>query len=143
MVTSTIRSCALTAVAMAALSVCGVARAQMLAASTRSEAPSSPPAALEEITVTARKRSESLIDVPVAVSAVTGAELQRQGVTDLNQIAQMVPAVILGQSTSGTGASFTIRGIGTTSQDPGLDQSVTVVLDGSNLSRGQLINMGQ
>ncbi len=142
MVTSTIRSCALTALATAALAVCGVARAQMIAASTRSEAPSSPPAALEEITVTARKRSESLIDVPVAVSAVTGAELQRQGVTDLNQIAQMVPAVILGQSTSGTGASFTIRGIGTTSQDPGLDQSVTVVLDGSNLSRGQLINMG-
>src|SRR5258708_9439121 len=79
MVTSTIRSCALTALATAALAVCGVARAQMIAASTRSEAPSSPPAALEEITVTARKRSESLIDVPVAVSAVPGEEGRRQG----------------------------------------------------------------
>ena len=97
---------------------------------------------LEEILVTARKRTETLINVPVAVSAVSGQEIQRTGVADLTRIAQLVPQVILAQADSGTGASFSIRGLGTSFLDPGLDQSVLVVLDGAPVSRGQVILMG-
>lgn len=119
---------------------CGVLRAQTQAV-TLADNSSAPTDGLEEIVVTARKRNESLIDVPVAVSVVTGAQLARQGLTDLNQIVQLAPQVMVAQSQSGTGASFSVRGIGTTSQDPGLDQSVGVVLDGTSLSRGQLVDM--
>lgn len=97
---------------------------------------------LDEIIVTARKRAESLIDVPVAVSAVSSAELTRKGITDLERISRLVPQVQLAESTSGTGASFTIRGIGTPSLDPGLDQSVVIALDGTPMTRGRVILTG-
>ena len=97
---------------------------------------------LGEIVVTARKQAESLIDVPVAVSAISAEEIERKGVTDLTRIAQLAPQVILAQADSGTGASFSIRGLGTSFLDPGLDQSVVVVLDGMPVSRGQVIMMG-
>jgi iron complex outermembrane receptor protein len=97
---------------------------------------------LEEIIVTARKQSESLLTVPVAVSAIGGEEIARKGVNDLTRIAQLAPQVILAQADSGTGASFSIRGLGTSFLDPGLDQSVVVVLDGMPISRGQVVVMG-
>jgi outer membrane receptor protein involved in Fe transport len=97
---------------------------------------------LGEILVTARKQTESLINVPVAVSAIGGEEIERKGVTDLTRIAQLAPQVMLAQADSGTGASFSIRGLGTSFLDPGLDQSVVVVLDGMPISRGQVVLMG-
>lgn len=97
---------------------------------------------LGEIIVTARKQAESLLDVPVAVSAIGGEEIERKAVTDLTRIAQLAPQIILAQADSGTGASFSIRGLGTSFLDPGLDQSVVVVFDGMPISRGQVVLMG-
>ena len=97
---------------------------------------------LEDIIVTARKRSESLISVPVAVTAITGTEVQRQGVTDLNRIAQLAPQVMLAKADSGAGATFTIRGLGSSPVDAGLEQSVTVVIDGVPITRGNVISAG-
>ena len=97
---------------------------------------------LGEIIVTARKQAESLLDVPVAVSAISAEEIERKGVNDLTRIAQLAPQIILAQADSGTGASFSIRGLGTSFLDPGLDQSVVVVLDGMPISRGQVVLMG-
>jgi iron complex outermembrane receptor protein len=99
-------------------------------------------AGLGEIIVTARKQSESLLTVPVAVSAIGGEEIERKGVTDLTRIAQLAPQIMLAQADSGTGASFSIRGLGTSFLDPGLEQSVVVVLDGMPVSRGLVVNMG-
>ncbi len=110
----------------------GVAQAQDAGGST----------GLGEILVTARKQTESLINVPVAVSAIGGEEIERKGVTDLTRIAQLAPQIMLAQADSGTGASFSIRGLGTSFLDPGLDQSVVVVLDGMPVSRGLVVNMG-
>lgn len=97
---------------------------------------------LEEIIVTARKQSESLINVPVAVSAVGGAELVKVGVSDLNRIAQLAPQVIAARSDQGSGASFTIRGIGSSPQDQGIEQSVTLNIDGVQVTRGNVVNQG-
>lgn len=94
---------------------------------------------LGEIIVTARQRSEALIDVPVAVTAIGATEIQRTGVTDLSRLAQLAPQVILAQADSGTGASFSIRGLGTSYLDPGFDQSVIVNIDGAQISRGQIV----
>lgn len=97
---------------------------------------------LEDIVVTARKRTESLIDVPVAVTAIPATQIQRQGISDLNRLAQLAPQVIMACGDSGAGASFTIRGIGSPKGDAGIEQSVTLAIDGIQLTRGNFINQG-
>jgi outer membrane receptor protein involved in Fe transport len=94
---------------------------------------------LEEIVVTARRRSESLLNVPVAVTAITPAAIQNHNVTDLSKLAELAPQVLIGTASTGTGALLTIRGISSSPLDPGLDQSVSVQFDGIQLSRGRII----
>lgn len=93
-----------------------------------------------EIVVTARKREESLLDVPVAVSALSTADINRYQATDLTRIGQMVPQVIIAETGGGGGgASFAIRGIGSSPLDAGIEQTVTVNLDGLQVSRGRIV----
>lgn len=96
--------------------------------------------ALEEVIVTARKRDETLMDVPVAVSAVSARDLRRYAATDLGKIGQMVPQVIIAKTGGGgAGASFTIRGLGSSALDAGIDQTVALNIDGLQVSRGRLV----
>lgn len=97
---------------------------------------------LEEIIVTARRREESLQDVPVAVSVITQTQLQNNLASDLLKIAELAPQVIIGRQTVGTGAVIGIRGISSTATDPGLDQSVAVAIDNVVLSRGRIVTAG-
>ena len=91
-----------------------------------------------EIVVTARRREERLIDVPVAVSAFSGEQLEQRGALDLTDVAQAVPNVTLENSraTNSTLSAF-IRGIG--QQDPvsGFEQGVGIYLDDVYLNRPQ------
>ena len=68
---------------------------------------------LEEIVVTARKREETLQDAPVAVTALSGMQLQDAGVNQLSDLTQQVPNLDMadGNGTSGAGNIF-IRGVG-------------------------------
>ena len=97
-----------------------------------------PSAALEEIVVTARKREESLQDVPVAVTSLSGDALQAVGVEDITAISQSVPNVTLetSRATNSTLTAF-IRGVG--QQDPvaGFEQGVGIYLDDVYLNRPQ------
>ena len=80
-------------------------------------------AVLEEVVVTARKRSEDLQDVPMAVSAFSSGELQTFGIDELTEVARMTPNLVM-QETSGLvgGAiSVFVRGSG---NDPGLEPGV-------------------
>lgn len=103
-------------------------------ASARSSAAS----VVEEVTVTARRRSESLQDVPIAVSAISGDELTRRGAQDITEIARSVPSVTLepSRATNTTLTAF-IRGVG--QQDPlaGFEQGVALYLDHVYLARPQ------
>jgi iron complex outermembrane receptor protein len=94
--------------------------------------------ALGEIMVTARKREESLQDVPVAVTSLSGDALQTIGAQDLTVISQSVPNVTLENSraTNSTLTAF-IRGVG--QQDPvaGFEQGVGIYLDDVYLNRPQ------
>ena len=94
--------------------------------------------ALEEIQVTARRRSESLQDVPIAVSAFSGSDLALRGATDITELAQMAPSVTLepSRATSSTLTAF-IRGVG--QQDPlaGFEQGVALYLDDVYMARPQ------
>ncbi len=90
------------------------------------------------IYVTARRREERLIDVPLSVTALSGAELVKQGVQDLTQIAQQVPNITL-EVSRGTNTTLTafIRGVG--QQDPvaGFEAGVGLYIDDVYLNRPQ------
>ncbi len=102
-----------------------------------------PQRGLEEIVVTARRSSERLINVPVAVTALSAAQLERSHVTDLTQVAQMTPNLIIAPAGSGTGGSISIRGVGTSFLDPGLEQSVGINSDGVPIGRGHFLSAAQ
>jgi iron complex outermembrane receptor protein len=91
-----------------------------------------------EIVVTARRRNEALLDVPIAVTAYSGAELERQGAVDITDIADTTPNVTL-EVSRGSNSTLTafIRGIG--QQDPvgGFEQGVGIYLDDVYLNRPQ------
>jgi iron complex outermembrane receptor protein len=92
----------------------------------------------DEIIVTARRRAESLIDVPIAITAFSGAALEQAGVQDVTAIAQTVPNVTL-EPSRGTNTTLTafIRGVG--QQDPvaGFESGVGLYLDDVFLNRPQ------
>ena len=91
-----------------------------------------------QIIVTARRREERLIDVPLSVTALSGESLTQQGIQDLTQIAQQVPNLTL-EVSRGTNTTLTafIRGVG--QQDPvaGFEAGVGLYIDDVYLNRPQ------
>jgi len=90
------------------------------------------------IIVTARRREERLIDVPLSVTSLSGESLIKQGVQDLVQIGQQVPNITL-EVSRGTNTTLTafIRGVG--QQDPvaGFEAGVGLYIDDVYLNRPQ------
>lgn len=91
---------------------------------------------VEEIVVTARKREEKLINVPVAVTALAPVAIARYSEQDLNSIGLQMPNVNITQYGQGAGASLTIRGLGS-GGDTSTDAAVTVDIDGIPTDRGR------
>ena len=87
---------------------------------------------LEEIVVTARRREESLTDVPVAISVVTGDYIAEQGLLDQYDLVSDLPSIQYDQRRDRLGSRPSIRGVSTTSQDA-LFQVASVFLDGMPL----------
>ena len=85
---------------------------------------------LEEIMVTAQKREQNIQDIPVAVTALSGEQLVEHGITDMFDLQQSAPGLIVDQSQTATTANFSIRGVGTSSQNFGLESSVGLYVDG-------------
>ena len=85
---------------------------------------------LEEIIVTAQKREQNIQDIPVAVTALSGEQLVEHGITDMFDLQQSAPGLIVDQSQTATTANFSIRGVGTSSQNFGLESSVGLYVDG-------------
>ncbi|PCI46073.1 MAG: TonB-dependent receptor [Alphaproteobacteria bacterium] len=66
---------------------------------------------LEEITVTAQKRQQNLQDVGMAISAFSGGMLDRMGITQSSEVADLVPGVHISGNLAGQNTQFTIRGV--------------------------------
>ena len=98
--------------------------------------------AIQEIIVTARQRNEALMTVPVSVTAISGATLQRANATNLESIAELVPQLEITRSTGGAGGSITLRGLGTAAGDASLEQSISINIDGVQVNRGTIISQG-
>ncbi len=84
-----------------------------------------------DIIITATRRNQALSDVPLAVSAVTAENLQYSGATDIRQLNQLSPSLLVSSTQSEGGAAVArIRGVGTVGDNPGLEGSVGVFIDG-------------
>jgi iron complex outermembrane receptor protein len=92
--------------------------------------------ALEEVVVTARKREESLQDIPIAVTALSGENLQELGLRDLSDLRKVAPNVDIydGNGTTGAGNAF-IRGVGARNTGVNFDSGVGIYVDGVYVSR--------
>ena len=95
---------------------------------------------LETITVTARRRAESLQDTPIAISAVTSEGLAQRGIETVTQIGDFTPNVKFNSSVpvsaSNATAAIFIRGIGQNDYQLSADPGVGLYLDGVYISRG-------
>ncbi len=89
----------------------------------------------EGILVIAQGREQSLADVPLAISAVTAETLQNSGANDIRQLNQVAPSLLVSSTGSEANGSARIRGIGTVGDNPGLESSVAVFIDGVYRSR--------
>ncbi len=90
---------------------------------------------VNEIIVTATKRSQVLSDVPIAVSAVSAEQLKHSGGSDIRQLNQLAPSLLVSTATTDSNAAARIRGIGTVGENPGLESSVALFIDGVYRSR--------
>ncbi|MFC3215898.1 TonB-dependent receptor plug domain-containing protein [Novosphingobium panipatense] len=97
---------------------------------------------LEEIVVTARKRTESLQDIPVAVTAYSPAQIARQDISNIERIAATTPNLTVGRATTGSGAQISLRGIGTPASALGIESSTAIIVDGIYYASGRILNEG-
>jgi len=95
-------------------------------------------AQVEEIIVTATKRSESLQDIPISVTALSATTLQEAGVENIEDVARLVPSLTVNTNISPFAAGVRIRGFGTQQNDPSLEASVAFILDGVYMGRSGL-----
>jgi iron complex outermembrane receptor protein len=95
-----------------------------------------------DIIVTARKRQESILNVPVVEQAIAQVKLERLAVQDVSDLPALVPGLHLEKTFLSIGTLVSIRGIGTDSEDPGVQQSVGLNIDGMALSSGLAFQTG-
>src|ERR1043165_2506860 len=89
-----------------------------------------------DIVITATRRNQALSDVPMAVSAVTADNLHNTGANDIRQLNQVAPSLLVSSTSSEGGAAVArIRGVGTVGDNPGLEGSVGLFIDGVYRSR--------
>jgi outer membrane receptor protein involved in Fe transport len=89
----------------------------------------------EQIIITAQGRRQVLQDVPIAVTAVTANEMHNSGATDIRQLNQLAPSLLVSSTGTEANGAARIRGIGTVGDNPGLESSVAVFIDGVYRSR--------
>ena len=98
--------------------------------------------AIEEIVVTARKRQETLQEVPVVVNVLTEEAIDSQRIEGIKDIATIVPGMVASKTISGTSGFIYLRGVGTGSGNPGFDQAVAINVDGMGINSAQMLNAG-
>lgn len=96
---------------------------------------------LEEIVVTARKREQSIQDVPISVTAVTGETLENNGINGFQALGERTPNLKVQVADGGPANLIGMRGI-TSGFNRGFEQSVGIVVDGVYSARGEFFRTG-
>ena len=99
-------------------------------------------AQVAEVVVTARKRVENVQNIPVAVTAISGDQVAQYNLTRVEDVQEQTPQLIIATGSSGSGADISMRGIGASSENIGIEQSVAVNVDGVYYGQGRAINEG-
>jgi iron complex outermembrane receptor protein len=117
------------------------------AAQTPAPAPAKPAdQTIESVVVTAQKRSERVQKVPISVTVVNAAQLQRQQIETVQDLSQASASLQFAPTTNSPGGGGTIRGVGTESFQAGAQPSVGIVLDGvalGNLNTNNLFDISR
>lgn len=93
---------------------------------------------LEEVLVTAQKRTQSAQDVPVALTAISASMIEKNGINQTMDLVKLTPSLTMGLSDNKQSSSFALRGIGTNVYSIGVEQSVAVMIDDvSTVQAGQ------
>ncbi|WP_426028004.1 TonB-dependent receptor [Brevundimonas sp. TWP2-3-4b2] len=108
----------------------GVASAQ----STPQDAPTT----IDDIIVTAQKREQNLQDVPIVVTSLSQEMLENAGVRDIKDLQILTPGLTVTSTSTEASTTARIRGVGTVGDNPGLESSVGVVIDGVYRSRNSV-----
>lgn len=98
--------------------------------------------AARDVIVTARRRGERLLDVPVAVTALGVETIERYKSDNLAALTETVPTVSIASYRANAGGTLTIRGIGTPASQGGFEQAVSLVIDGVPVSSARLVMLG-
>lgn len=97
---------------------------------------------IEDIIVTARKRNESIQNIPVAVTAFSPVQIERLNMNSVESISTSTPNLTVGQATSGSGAQITMRGIGSPASAVGVESSTAIIVDGVYYPNGRILSEG-
>lgn len=95
---------------------------------------------LEEVVVTAQKRSESLTDVPISIGVMSAESLAKTGVRQLREVAEFVPNLTI-SSGNDSSTAIRIRGVGTNTRNIGFDTRVGVYVDGVYMGQSLAQNL--
>lgn len=88
-----------------------------------------------EVIVTAQKRPEPLNKTPLAISVVSGDQMEKAGGHDLRDLQTLTPSLFVIADANEAQTTARLRGVGTVGDNPGLDSSVGVVIDGVSRAR--------
>jgi len=97
---------------------------------------------IDEVIVTARKRQESILNVPVVESVISREALEKYVVNDVFAVATKVPGLLIGSGTGTFGNQLSMRGVGTTTLNSAIDQSISLSIDGLQLTQGLAYKVG-
>ena len=91
--------------------------------------------ALEEVIVTAQKREQGYLDVPVSVATLSGEILDVAKVNEFQDLVQVTPSLTYSQTGDQRGVGILMRGIGTTAFQTAVEPTVSTVVDGITMGR--------
>ncbi|MAJ87808.1 MAG: TonB-dependent receptor [Cellvibrionales bacterium TMED148] len=98
---------------------------------------------LEEVVVTAQKREQNIQDVPIAITAFTGAQMEALGVSESFDIAAFTPGVHISGNLAGQNTQFTIRGVTQNDFNDIIEAPTAIYLDDGYIavSQGQTFSV--
>lgn len=118
--------------------VVGACAFGLAGAASAQDAAQDGPQTIDDIIVTAQKREQNLQDVPIVVTSLSAETLQDAGVRDIKDLQILTPGMTVTSTSSEASTTARIRGVGTVGDNPGLESSVGVVIDGVYRSRNSV-----
>ena len=93
---------------------------------------------IEEVVVTSTKQEKSIQDVPAMITALTAVDIEQSSIENMYDVAANLPTLRVDTNISPMATSIRIRGIGSAGNDPAMEPSVAIFVDGVYLPKSGL-----